>query len=159
MILLRQETKDGVVVDYKGNYLWVVFDQACHSEGKCNTGCGGCGGNRPPLKKRIRLNQPLTIKTGQKISLEMHILNENIAAILVFGIPVFLALSCVMLWYIYTPQKIESPLALLSTAIAFAAGFLFVWIIDTIFSRMFPPAVLIPSISNSNLLPEQEQTA
>lgn len=159
MILLRQETKNGVIVDYKGNNLWVVFDQACYSEEKCHTGCGGCGGNKPLLKKRIRLNQALTVKTGQKISLKMHILNENIAAILVFGIPVLMALTCALLWYIYTPQKIESPLAVLSTVTAFTAGFLFVWFIDTIFSRIFPPAILNPSIDKSNLLSEQEQTA
>lgn len=145
MILIRQEIKDGVVIDYRGKQIWIVLDQKCRSEGKCHAGCGGCCETKPSLKKRVFLNKSMPIKKGQKITLKMHILNENIAALLIFGIPVFMALSCALIWYLYSPQNIESPLALLTTALAFGSGFLFIWIIDTIFSKLFPPAIILPT--------------
>lgn len=146
MDLIRQEIKDGVVVDYKGKQIWIILDQKCRSEGKCHAGCGGCGEAKPAIKKRVILKKTMQIKTGQKITLKMHILNENIAALLIFGIPVLMALSCSLIWYLYTPQKNESPLALLTTALSFASGFLLVWIIDTIFSKLFPPTIILPTL-------------
>ncbi|NLL15045.1 MAG: SoxR reducing system RseC family protein [Fibrobacter sp.] len=145
MILIRQEIKDGVVVDYKKKQIWIVLDQKCRSEGKCHAGCGGCGEAKPSLKKRVFLKKSMPLEKGQKITLKMHILNENIAALLVFGIPVLMALSCALMWYLYSPQDIESPLALLTTAFAFVSGFLLVWIIDTIFSMLFPPTIILPT--------------
>ena len=149
MDLIRQEIKDGVVVDCKGKLIWIILDQKCRSEGKCHAGCGGCDEAKPSLKKRVILKKSMPFTTGQKITLKMHILNENIAALLVFGIPVLMALSCALMWYLYSPQSVESPLALLTTALAFTSGFLLVWVIDTIFSKSFPPTIILPN-------PEQE---
>ncbi len=145
MILIRQEIKEGVVIDYKGKLIWIVLDQKCSSVGECHAGCGGCCETKPSLKKRVFLKKSMPIKKGQKITLKMHILNENIAAMLIFGIPVFMALSCALIWDLCSPQNIESPLALLTTAVAFCSGFLFVWIIDTIFSTLFPSVIISPT--------------
>ena len=131
--------------------IWIVLDQKCRSEGKCHAGCGGCGEAKPSLKKRVFLKKSMPLEKGQKITLKMHILNENIAALLVFGIPVLMALSCALMWYLYSPQDIESPLALLTTAFAFVSGFLLVWIIDTIFSMLFPPTIIIPTTTEQEL--------
>jgi hypothetical protein len=145
MDLIRQEIKDGVVADYKGKQVWIVLDQKCRSEGKCHSVCSRCGEVKPPLKKRIIVKKAISFKTGQRITLRMHVLNENIAALLIFGIPVFMALTCALIWYLYSPGEMESPLALLSTASAFVSGFLLVWIIDTIFSKLFPPKIILTS--------------
>ncbi|HEX3019103.1 MAG TPA: SoxR reducing system RseC family protein [Chitinispirillaceae bacterium] len=158
MSLIRQEIKDGVIVDRKENYLWVVLDQPCRTKGKCHTGCGGCGGEKPVLKKKIYIDKTSTFNQGQKITLKMNIPNENIAALLVFGIPVLMALSCTMLWYLNNPQKAESPLALLTTALSFVTGFLVVWIIDTNFRRAYPPAVILPSLNTCVKPQEQERS-
>jgi positive regulator of sigma E activity len=151
MDLIRREIKGGVVIDCNEKQIWVVLDQECRSEGKCHVGCGGCSGAKPSIKKRVVLKKAMQFKTGQKITLKMCVLNENIAALLIFGIPVLMAFLCALMWYLCTPQNIESPLALLTTALAFASGFLFVWIIDTIFSKLFPPTIIIPTTTEQEL--------
>lgn len=157
MNIIRQELKNGVVINSKGNYLWVVFDGSCKTEEKCHAGCGGCSSSKPALRKKIATNKAQFYSVGQKITLKQYILNENIAVFVVFGIPLLMAILCSVSWYLYNPLKIESPLALLTTGLAFMAGFLIVWTIDTLFRKKFPPAIISNSPDESGNSQKQER--
>lgn len=142
MSIIRQEIRSAFIVDCTDSFIWVVPKQSCKSGEGCHVGCGGCGGKKPAHRKKVFLKHPQTCKAGQKITYSQYILNENIAALLVFGIPVFMALLTSLLWFIFEPQKIESLYSLLTAGLAFVAGFPVVSIIDALFRKSFPTTVI-----------------
>jgi len=140
--IVRKERKFGVIADTANNKITVILDKNCTPSETCHIGCGACGGNSKIQKATISAESTDTYSIGQKVQISRLVLNENISALVVFGIPVLFSFLCITGWFIYSPQEVESPFAVLSTAISFTIGFPVVWCIDKLFYRKYPPRIL-----------------
>jgi positive regulator of sigma E activity len=141
-VLFRKELKYGTVTDTSSNIITVVLDILCEPMKGCSTGCGACGGNHKNQKTTLTIDSEHHFTVGQKVTIHRTILNENIAAGVVFGIPILFSLLCIGVWILFSPSTVDSPWVIFSTVISFIAGFPVVRIIDKLFNRNHPPSIV-----------------
>ena len=143
--LIKEEINDGTINQIRKDRIWVVLDQACNPEEGCKAGCGACGGNGQVKKIMIRSASSNEFTIGQKVTVRRFILNEILGAFMVFGVPLLCAIFTILTWYIVAPQRAESPVALLSTGVAFSLGFGITGLADIIFRTHYPTSLQRPS--------------
>ena len=142
MGLIKEEQNEGVIIEKRKDRIWVAINPACDSSKDCHTGCGACGGSTKVKKSMLMTSSASSYSLGQKVHFRHFLINEAIGALIVFGIPVFLAILALILWYIRVPEQVESPMAIFSTGVAFVTGFGVVWLIDKLFRTRFPSTLL-----------------
>ncbi|HEX2958369.1 MAG TPA: SoxR reducing system RseC family protein [Chitinispirillaceae bacterium] len=142
-MMIHSEKKAGTITRKDRNRLWVEIDQGCDtSASRCAAGCGGCSGSTSQRKAMISSADPEKYSVGQKIEF-MHVsLNENLVALIVFGIPISSAFLTLVLWYLISPSTVETPVSFLSAAAALLGGFTIVNWIDSWFRSKFPSRIL-----------------
>lgn len=141
--MIRQIKTDGIICSISKKRIWVVIEQNCVSKKECTNRCISCSDSGHHIKKIIvKVNNSNAFKTGQRITVKRYMPNEMISAFVVFGIPIFLPLITMLVWYSISPAMAESPAAFLTSLGALIAGFGLVFIVDTVF-RFFFPAVII----------------
>lgn len=135
------EENKGKIFQKKQNRLFLAVNPDCNTE-QCQIGCGACGGNSSVKKITVVTDRAEEYLLGQTVRFRRYILNEAIGALIVFGIPLIMALATIITWYIISPQKADTPLAVFTTGVSFITGFAVVWLIDNIFRRKFPNMIL-----------------
>lgn len=141
-MIVRSEKKTGTVAKKEKNNLWVEIDANCEMASKCTGGCAGCSGSGKAKKAMLSTIEPERYQLGQKIEFQHCYMNENLVAFVVFGIPISAAFLTLVVWYIISPQSVETPAAFLSAAGALAGGFLIVNGIDFWFRNRFPSKII-----------------
>lgn len=143
--LIQTREVNGIVTAVSSDGIHAIPADACgmNDGGKnCSGGCGSCGGKKKVRTYTLVLRTPHDLHTGQQIRFRYHSLHETVGALIVFGIPLVMAFSTLLLWQVLQPQQAESGRALLSSGIALACGFGVVRIIDRFFGRTHPPELL-----------------
>lgn len=149
--LIRSENKTGTILSRKKNTLLVQIDSDCATRSSgCNGGCGSCGGESKLKKTTISCSDAQNYPIGDRIQLQHYILNENIVAFIVFGVPIASAFFTILGWYIYSPSSAESPQSYISAILAFAAGFIIIHIFDRWFRTKYPSRILSKISTNDN---------
>jgi hypothetical protein len=142
-MMIHSEKKIGTITRRTNKNLWVEIDQGCdRSSPRCTVGCGGCSGNTRPRKAIISPINPEKYPIGQKIEFLHVSLNENLVAFIVFGIPISAVFFTQLLWYLFSPASVETPISFLSAAAALLAGFAIVAAVDFWFRSKFPSKIL-----------------
>ncbi|NLG16733.1 MAG: SoxR reducing system RseC family protein [Fibrobacter sp.] len=139
--LLTIEEKEGIIFRKQNDRLFISIDPECDTR-QCRTGCGACGGNSKVKKTIVTTDNAAQYQIGQTVTFRRFLLNEALGALIVFGIPLFMALLMVTVWLIKAPERVETPLALFTTGISFISGFAIVWFIDFLFRRKFPSCIV-----------------
>lgn len=143
--LITRITMQGIVGRKSGNRIWVVpFSGCMEKEKTCTGGCGACSGEKNHKKIQVDTPVPERLTAGDPVTVRYFALNEFIGALIVFGVPLFTAVSLLLSWYSIDPSSVESGWALLSAGGALLCGFAVVWLVDRIFRKHFPPE-LVPS--------------
>ncbi|HON10682.1 MAG TPA: SoxR reducing system RseC family protein [Chitinispirillaceae bacterium] len=148
VFFISVEENEGKIFQKSQNRLLLAVNPDCYTK-QCQIGCGACGGNSSVKKVTVASDSAEEYLLGQTVRFRRYILNEAIGALIVFGIPLIMALVTIITWYIISPQKADTPLAVFTTGISFIAGFAVVWLIDNIFRRKFPN-VILSSIDKEN---------
>lgn len=152
-IIRRHENISGKIQSINGNLIKVTIcdtpseKNSCMSESKgCDSGCGACSG--------IENNKLITIYTPQArdytpemtITFNYQSINDTVMLILAFGIPFLFVAIAALLWLLYAPTKIESPLSIMSITGAFCGGFVILWILDVLIRRRIPAQIISPPV-------------
>jgi uncharacterized membrane protein YraQ (UPF0718 family) len=100
----------------------------------------------------IITDNALLYHKGQTISIKQYGISEAVAAFFLFGIPVLSALALIVVWFIYSPQTVESRNALLCCAAAFVIGFVPVKFVERFVSKYYSPVLLTPPPASSEMV-------
>jgi len=100
----------------------------------------------------ILTDNALFYHTDQTISIKQYGINEAVAAFFFFGIPVLSALTLLLVWFICSPQTVESRNALLCCAAAFLTGFIPARFVEIFVSKYYPTVLLTPPPASSEMV-------
>ncbi|MCX7725713.1 MAG: SoxR reducing system RseC family protein [Chitinispirillaceae bacterium] len=129
----------GIVCKKKKDSIWIIQDNSlCLSSDECKVGCGTCSYAKNKKKVKICVENVSKVECGDRISISTIQLNEAVAAMIAFGLPILLMLLSLFLWYMFTSVDLDSPKVTLSTLLSFIMGFVIVKEIDTILRKRFP---------------------
>jgi len=117
-----------------------------------SAGCGSCGGcasiNKGYADKfRVYVENSKSFKIGDRIAFNRFVPEPAIMSMLVFGLPVAMAVVTMFWWFVNAPDKAESVTAVLSIAAAFFGGFIILGIIDKLFRRKYPVTLVTGSMA------------
>gem|GEM_PF-4247152 len=141
--LVREIHLPGIVGNRSGGKLRVIPLETCSEEGGCSGGCASCTGKTKAARKIIvECGNNDYPASGTQVTVRLFELNEALGAAIVFGIPLLLPLLTLAVWYSIDAATVESGAALLAALGAFVSGFLCVRLIDTLFRRRFPAAII-----------------
>jgi hypothetical protein len=146
-LFLRLEQNDGIIVSIIKNRVEIFSNKTCAPSAGCHVGCGACGGNKNKDKTVLTIKNSDQFTTGQKITYKKYILNENLNALFIFGTPILLAVSTILIWFINSPDEVESPMALSATGLAFVCGFAVIWFFDKLFQKKYPSVILTEPVT------------
>jgi len=150
--LIRKDSGEGLVYAVsKGRILVasLVDDAEAASKKKScgdKAGCGHCGGCAvmPDIyadKFHLPVANADTFKIGGRISYCRYIPEPNIVSALVFGIPITFAVTPMILWLLYAPERAESPLAVLTVVAGFFIGIIILAALDGLFKKRYPSTI------------------
>lgn len=146
MKLVHKEQGKGEIYAIDKDKIWVLtnaIDSSCAVKKKnCNMGCGSCSTRKSERRFSIIVENPNAYVIGNQINFRRFVPEPNLVSFLVFGTPIFFAVTTVLCWLFTAPQKIESTPALLSTVAAFFFGCFVLMIIDTLFKKRYPAAII-----------------
>lgn len=138
-LTVKKEEK-GVIVKITSKGIYVFLNKSCSPKKDCH-GCKGCQSTSSlpsffcPVKNSSEYSQ------GQHVKVTYTSLNQALAAILLFGIPILCAIVSFVLLYSFNPDVIHSYLAPLTTFVAMGCGFFLVFVIDKCIHVSFPVSV------------------
>lgn len=134
--------QQGIVVKQQDNRLWFDPKATCDTKDGCNGGCSSCGGKIDPKRVMVETADATSFALGDSIAVKSVVLNESIGAAIVFGIPLLMAVTTLVIWYFVSPQTVESGGAILASGGGFIAGFFIVWLTDRSFRRRHPVEIV-----------------
>jgi hypothetical protein len=139
----QMKTDEAVVIGHSRKAIRLEMDGACSISGGCSHGCSSCGGKDESRATRfmVRVASPEGFARGQRVRVRRFVANEAIAAGIVFGLPLLLALTAVTIWYVLAPEQAESPAAVLSGVGGLVGGFVVAAIADRIAQHLAPTRV------------------
>ncbi|MDG5814799.1 hypothetical protein QA601_06915 [Chitinispirillales bacterium ANBcel5] len=144
--LIEKEKRSGTICKINKNNLLVILQSDCNvsepKRGGCGGGCLSCAGKENAKKASIAVVDTSNYKLGQTIQFTHFVPHSGIVGLVVFGIPIMMALLAMILWYIVRPDMIESPLVVLTTVFSFLGGFCILKIMDLCFKRKYPTYLL-----------------
>ena len=144
--LVHKEQGAGSIYAIDKEKIWVltnVDDNSCAAKKKdCKVGCGSCGTRKSERRFSIIVKSPNAYTIGENISFRRFVPEPNLVSFLVFGTPIFFAMTTMLCWLFASPQKVESAPALLSIAAAFFCGCFILMIIDTLFKKRYPAIII-----------------
>lgn len=132
-----------IVGNRSGGKIRVIPLATCSEEGGCSGGCASCTGKTKTARKII-IESDLNDcpASGTQVTVRLFELNDALGAAIVFGIPLLLPVLTLAVWYSIDAATAESGNALLAALGAFLCGFLCVRLIDSLFRRRFPSAII-----------------
>lgn len=129
----------GIICKKNKESIWIVPDNLFSLNNvDCKVGCGACSGGKNKKRVRIYVEDTSQLKCGERISISTIQLNEAIAAMIVFGLPIFLMLLSFFVWYMLNPANINSLKVILSSILAFIISFIIIKEIDLILRKKYP---------------------
>jgi hypothetical protein len=144
-------TADATVLECRPDKVRIVVAPSeCDTKTSCK-GCTSCAEKPGARKMWLPIRCGESLSPGIRVRFTRYVVNEALAALLLFGLPILTAASTLIVWSIVAPERAESPVAVGSAVLAFAAGFGFSWGLEKLFLRIHPPR-LDPMVSN----PESE---
>lgn len=132
--------EDVVITESSEESLKVVPLVDCGGKGGCGK-CNLCGPNDKKIILSYKIKDSEKYNAGEQIKLKRYIINEALAAITVFGIPILFAFLTQLLWHIFSPETANSGMAVVYTLIAGVAGIGIVYIIENLIKIFFPAKV------------------
>ncbi len=137
--LLGQSRVDyGIVANINRKGALIVLDRGCMEKDSC-AGCKACGvSDRPPPQIFVPLSGSQPVAAGQRIPVRRFVLNEAVAAVVAFGIPVVCALLTAIWWRLHFAADDRGALASLA---ALGAGFILVAAADKLIRLAAPPRI------------------
>lgn len=132
--------EDVVITESSAESLKVVPLVDCGGKGGCGK-CNLCGPNDKKIILSYKIKDSEKYNAGEQIKLKRFIINEALAAITVFGIPILFAFLTQLLWHIFSPETANSGMAVVYTLIAGVAGIGIVYIIENLIKIFFPAKV------------------
>jgi positive regulator of sigma E activity len=150
MHLFTEHTNHGVVGAITQKGIRVILDDACNETTSCSGGCSSCGGKKPRRVVLVEREDAGCLRPGERVIVRHSTIHETAGALLVFGVPLFFAAGSMLIWHALQPATVESAAALLTAFCAFAAGFGVVRIVDALFQRRFPAAIVFPAAPNGS---------
>ena len=139
--MLTRRITHGIVASRFPGKLHVVPSGGCEQPATCDQGCTSCGGKRAAVKLVVATPDADRYPPGSRVVVTTFTPNEAVGALIVFGIPLFLATSALLIRYVISPSTVESPASLIGAGCAFAAGFVVVGLIDGLLRRRYPASV------------------
>ncbi len=134
-----------VIVDVTTKGIRVLCNPTCTKK----KGCAGCS-----LCDEPRSGPTLLCKDGsnheyakhQVVTIRRFILNEALAAAILFGIPIGCAIIAAFVFTLITKKPVDTPMPIFFTCLAFMGGFLIVFVLEKIFSLLYPPEIIESNI-------------
>jgi positive regulator of sigma E activity len=154
--LINEAVVQGIIAGKDSRTIRVVPASECGDATQCSVGCGACGGKKKVIKITVEVDSTQQFETGTPVTIRHYTINEFVGALVVFGIPLFLACSVLLSWYIFSPESAESARAMVSAAVAFAAGFAVIRVVDQQFRRRFPTRIISYHIPSGTSPPAEQ---
>jgi|GEM_PF-2147345 len=150
-IIRKNENIQGRIKSKKGNLLSIAIientaeQKQCAGGSKgCDSGCGACSGIENNTTVTIYTPEAADYEINSVIAFNYYSINDIVVLGFAFGIPVLCACAVLLLWYANAPDKIESPLAVFSIVSSFCAGFLLIWLTDSVLRKKLPAHIITP---------------
>ncbi len=141
--IVYEKKIEGIVSASSEGKLWIVASKECEEQPSCNkTGCMGCGGVARRQKIFVETSNAQLYPVGTEVVVKTSEINQALAAIIIFGIPLILALSVLAVWYALNSSGTESVFFIFFAGIAFFSGFIVVGFIDRIFRKKYPSSII-----------------
>ncbi len=140
-ILGSIKTTNAVVAKIIQKGIYCSPNSSCDEPAECHN-CTTCATQKPKRLFFCPVPDPSVYTVGQCIHISYLALHEAVAAGIVFGLPLFCAVTVSLLWHSYFSTTADSPGAIFATVSALALGFFFVYIIEKIVRAMFPVTIV-----------------
>ncbi len=116
----------------------VVAPSECDTKSGCK-GCTSCADKPGARKMWLPVQCGESLSPGIKVRFTRFVVNEALAALLLFGLPILASAGTLIIWAVVAPNQVESPAAIGSAVLAFAGGFSFSWALEKLLLRIYPP--------------------
>jgi hypothetical protein len=149
--LIRKDSGKGVIyaVDRGRVFVASLADGAAAPKKSCGprAGCGSCGGCATlPDGYADKFHVPVadagSFKVGGSVRYCRYVLEPSVVSVLVFGVPVALAITTMVLWLLNAPERAESLTAVLTIAASFFCGVVILALLDGLFKRRYPSTII-----------------
>ncbi len=131
---------NAVISKVKENGIYVSPNISCDKPTGCH-GCSLCTPGKPNLRFFCSVPEPSDYAEGQCVRIKYFSFNEAVAAVVVFGVPVFCAVVTYIILSVFSNTRTETSGLVLSTAFAVVIGFIFVYLIDRIIRYFYPVTI------------------
>jgi len=144
--IIRQTTATGKITDKKGNILIIelVKDDCGTGSIGCENGCSSCNEMNNIKEINIYSQNACNYRAGEIISFDYYDINDIFMTSFAFGVPVCCSIITVILWFMISPSRIESPLVVFTIVLSFAFGFVLIWLTDLIMRKKLPATIHTP---------------
>jgi hypothetical protein len=150
--LIRKDSGEGIVYAAgEGRILVAVLKaqdagvspkKSCGDKAGCGH-CGGCASLPDAYTDKFHVPVPDTgaFKVGDRVGFNRYVPEPVITGLLVFGLPISLAVAAMILWLRYAPELAESLWVLLTIAAAFTVGVAALGALDKLFKKRYPVTI------------------
>ncbi len=135
------KSENAVVTKIGTSGIYISPNQSCDKPPECH-GCTACG--TTPSTKHVlfcSVSEPTSYSKGECVPITYFGVNEALAAFLVFGLPIFCAITTSIVWNIYFSNSADSWGAGLAALSALIVGFLLVYIIEKTILYFYPVTI------------------
>lgn len=134
------KSNNAVVSRIAKNGIHVSPNLSCNEPAGCHN-CSLCGTKPSKLEFFCSIPNPYDYSEGQCIRIKYFSLTEVVAAVVVFGIPIFCAIVTYTVYSLFIAASTETLGLVLATAVAVVFGFIIVYIIEKL-TRYFYPVTI-----------------
>jgi positive regulator of sigma E activity len=147
-MVATKEKEKGVIVGRTDTEVSVMIKAECipsSSCASCNRSAGCARGVRP-RRIRVPVSSFSTLTPGEEVTVEHTKINEAVAAVVVFGLPLIFAVAGYWVWMQLFPGSGESAGRVLLTLVGLVFGFIAGVMIDrSVADRLPPPHIVEPA--------------